>query len=65
MSAVFAGIVFFAMGNIFVTVCMIASAFVLEKNLYRCPNCDHKLNMKVPLTAHPLCPACGWNLRKK
>jgi len=64
MSALFIGIFFFALGNVLATVFMIASAFVLEKNLYRCPNCDHKLNKKVPLTAYPHCPACGWKLRK-
>jgi len=64
MSAVLIAIVFLAIGNWFVVVCMMVGAFLMEKNIYRCPNCDHKLNMKVSLRAFPLCPACGTNLLK-
>jgi len=64
MSAILIAIVFLAIGNWFVVVCMMVSVFLMEKNIYRCPKCDHKLNMKVSLRAFPNCPACGANLLK-
>lgn len=61
---VLAGIVFFTSGHWAAALCCMLGAYGFEKNLYCCPNCGKKLDMKYPLRHGSRCPACRSLLRE-
>ncbi len=63
MAAVLIGVFFIALGNWVVGLCMFLGSWQFEKQLYRCPKCNQKLNMKMPLFKSSRCPGCASILR--
>jgi hypothetical protein len=45
-------------GNWVVGLCLILGAWIFERNLYRCPRCRYKLDMRIPLNHLSSCPEC-------
>ncbi len=52
------GVFFLVAGKWIGAVCMLLGSYQFEKNLYRCPHCGIRLNMKAPLFRGARCPAC-------
>lgn len=61
---VLAGILFFCCGRWIPALCCMLGAFGFERNLYCCPRCGRRLNMKYPLLRGACCPDCHALLRK-
>jgi uncharacterized protein with PIN domain len=62
--AVLAGVFSFAAGHWASAVCCLLGAYILERNRYRCPSCNLKLDMKHPVFKSSVCPACKTPLRR-
>lgn len=62
VSAALSGIFFAVLGNWIVGLCLLLGAYLFEKNLYRCPECRAKLEMKRPIFASSRCPHCHQSL---
>lgn len=60
---VLAAILFFACGRWIPALCCMLGAYGFERNLYCCPNCGKRLNMKYPLRHGACCPECRTLLR--
>jgi len=63
MAAVLFGVFFVVLGNWVVGLCMLMGSWLFEKNLYCCPKCGQKLDMKTPLFKSSRCPKCTCVLR--
>lgn len=61
-AAVVTGLFFVVAGSWAAGLCMLLGAWILEKNLYRCPLCRHPLDMKRPLFRGARCPSCSGEL---
>mgnify|MGYP004481873571 CR=1 FL=1 len=64
ITGVLAGILFFACGRWAAALCCLLGAYGFERNLYCCPNCGRRLNMKYPLMHGACCPECRTVLRQ-
>lgn len=60
---VLAGILFFCCGRWAAALCCMLGAYSFERNLYCCPECGMRLNMKYPLLPGARCPSCKALLR--
>lgn len=65
MVAVLAGIFLLCLGNWVAGLCMLVGANFFERNLYCCPCCGRRLDMKAPLFKDSRCPFCLGSLRKQ
>lgn len=63
VGAVLFGLFGFVSGNWIVGLCMLLGSYLMERNLYRCPVCGKKLDMKAPLFHGSRCPQCQGLLR--
>ena len=63
MLAVLVGIFAVVAGSWITGLCLLLGAYLFEKNLYRCPVCGKKLDMKAPVFSGSHCPGCGAELR--
>ena len=52
------GVLFLVTGKWIGALCMLLGSYQFEKNLYRCPHCGQRLNMKAPLYRDARCPGC-------
>lgn len=52
------GIFFLVTGKWIGALCMLLGSYQFEKNLFRCPHCGKRLNMKMPLFRDARCPSC-------
>lgn len=64
IGAVLFGVFALAAGNWIVGLCMLLGSYLFEKNLYRCPACGKKLDMKAPLFRGCVCPCCKTTLKQ-
>jgi len=65
MVAVLVGIFALVAGSWITGLCLLLGAYLFEKNLYRCPECGKKLDMKAPTFPGCRCPGCGAELRPR
>lgn len=63
VGAALIGLFFAAAGRWPVALCMLLGSYLLEKNLYRCPACGKRLDMKMSLSRSSRCPGCYAGLR--
>lgn len=56
--AVIPALFYIVAGNWVVGLCLLLGAWIFEKNLYRCPHCRCKLDMRIPLNSLSTCPQC-------
>ncbi len=63
MAAVLIGIFAVVAGSWTTGLCLLLGAYLFEKNLYCCPVCGKKLDMKAPVFPGSRCPGCGTELR--
>lgn len=61
--AVLLGVFFLAAGSWPAGLCMLLGSYIFEKNMYCCPSCGKKLDMKYPLIKGACCPFCREHLR--
>ena len=61
--AVFIGIFLAAVGHIIAGLAMLAGAFILELNFFRCPLCKRRLDTRFRLHAGSRCPYCHMEIR--
>lgn len=59
-----AGLFFLLAGSWTSGLCMLLGAYFLERNLYRCPHCRHRLDLKKQVSPLDRCPGCGSGLRR-
>lgn len=63
--AVLVGIFALVAGCWATAICLLLGAYLFEKNLYCCPVCGKKLDMKAPVFPGARCPGCGAELRER
>lgn len=63
VAAVLTGIFAVVAGSWITGLCLLLGAYLFEKNLYCCPTCGKKLDMKAPVFPGSHCPKCGAELR--